>query len=188
MNYWEKFGIVAFDSSQKAIITSCSLKNPGEGEEGSFIKCCFSFTIRRDDHKMWVFFSFSSACFFFGCFRSSRGGDERVCQGLTADFVNHHRPSLIVGNFLPQDPVRRWCEEIYHHLFIHRSSHLSFLNHLDMESSRYNTYPPALFAGNKQRKKRERKFEICVHEVVESVGYHRERPVSPESIHWAGNK
>jgi len=44
---------VAFDSSQKAIITSCSLKNPAEGDqEGSFIKCCFSFTIRRDDHKM----------------------------------------------------------------------------------------------------------------------------------------
>ena len=72
----QKYGHVAFDSSQKAVLTSCvlrykpvikvgssspktppnkSLKNDEaverepQGEEG-FISCCFSFTIRRDMH------------------------------------------------------------------------------------------------------------------------------------------
>jgi len=68
VNYWEKYGNVAFDSTQKAVLTSCVLRykptakrssgstvtTPGRGvlgtasgEEG-FISCCFSFTIRRD--------------------------------------------------------------------------------------------------------------------------------------------
>ncbi|KDQ32485.1 hypothetical protein PLEOSDRAFT_1032088 [Pleurotus ostreatus PC15] len=45
VNYWEKYGHVAFDSSQKAVLTSCEEETPME--EG-FINCCFSFTIRRD--------------------------------------------------------------------------------------------------------------------------------------------
>lgn len=68
VNYWEKFGAIAFDQTQKALLTSCSLKNPDDQSKDPMIKCCFSFTIRRDDHKI---------------------------------------PSLIVGNFLPQDPVKR---------------------------------------------------------------------------------
>lgn len=72
VNYWEKYGHVAFDSSQKAVLTSCVLRykpaltvdvgiNDG-GEkpeekfspkavtpaEERFVNCCFSFTIRRD--------------------------------------------------------------------------------------------------------------------------------------------
>jgi len=67
VNYWEKYGHVAFDSSQKAVLTSCVLRYKphialtakantpnapqanmsGDSEEG-FINCCFSFTIRRD--------------------------------------------------------------------------------------------------------------------------------------------
>lgn len=80
VNYWEvcydqrvlglhiylpqqKYGHVAFDSTQKAVLTSCVLrykplintsserkKLGGEDspcEEG-FVNCCFSFTIRRD--------------------------------------------------------------------------------------------------------------------------------------------
>ncbi|KAH9985632.1 hypothetical protein BJV74DRAFT_553126 [Russula compacta] len=64
VNYWEKYGNVAFDSTQKAVLTSCVLRfkpvvkqgsgaaTPGHvlstpNEEG-FINCCFSFTIRRD--------------------------------------------------------------------------------------------------------------------------------------------
>lgn len=67
VNYWEKYGNVAFDSTQKAVLTSCVLRfkpritqgagavTPGPtgldtatpSEEG-FINCCFSFTIRRD--------------------------------------------------------------------------------------------------------------------------------------------
>lgn len=53
VSYWEKFGVVAFDPAQKAIITACSLKNPDEQLSGEpTIRCCFSFTIRRDDHKI----------------------------------------------------------------------------------------------------------------------------------------
>lgn len=52
VNYWEKFGVIAFDQNQKALLTSCSLKNPVDGSKDSPIKCCFSFTIRRDENKM----------------------------------------------------------------------------------------------------------------------------------------
>lgn len=67
MHATQKYGHVAFDSSQKAVLTSCVLRykpllNSGasspnlskakrrdepQNEEG-FINCCFSFTIRRD--------------------------------------------------------------------------------------------------------------------------------------------
>ncbi|EMC98521.1 hypothetical protein BAUCODRAFT_130166 [Baudoinia panamericana UAMH 10762] len=91
VSYWEKFGAIAFDQTQKAILTSCSLKRPapepggggdesagnrsdaptaseGKGtEKGEGVRCCFSFTIRRDTHNI---------------------------------------PSLIVGNFLPIPPAR----------------------------------------------------------------------------------
>ena len=91
VSYWEKFGAIAFDQSQKAILTSCALKTPvwedtdnegstgpssregggekgrsgmqaqgpqgsGAGKEkkqtGETVKCCFSFTIRRDTYNM----------------------------------------------------------------------------------------------------------------------------------------
>ncbi|KAF2764417.1 hypothetical protein EJ03DRAFT_331865 [Teratosphaeria nubilosa] len=82
VSYWEKFGAIAFDQSQKAILTSCSLKTPdpepgadeekgkaGEKKKPESVRCCFSFTIRRDTHNI---------------------------------------PSLIVGNFIPirQRPQR----------------------------------------------------------------------------------
>lgn len=52
VSYWEKFGAIAFDNTQKAMLTSCTLKNPQRSGEG--IQCCFSFTIRRDNHNMYV--------------------------------------------------------------------------------------------------------------------------------------
>lgn len=74
VSYWEKFSAIAFEQSQKAILTSCSLKSaadvaaagtPAEhtperptrekrrSKEGT-LRCCFSFTIRRDTHNMYV--------------------------------------------------------------------------------------------------------------------------------------
>lgn len=50
VSYWEKFGTIAFDNSQKAMLTSCSLKNPNLNSEDPNIQCCFSFTIRRDTY------------------------------------------------------------------------------------------------------------------------------------------
>ena len=103
VSYWEKFGAIAFDQSQKAILTSCALKTnvweilTQEGDTNTsgtisrsggvtgagagvanvekaksviqtpstamgtgakdkrpaeIVKCCFSFTIRRDNHSM----------------------------------------------------------------------------------------------------------------------------------------
>ncbi|KAF8310413.1 hypothetical protein DL93DRAFT_2062069, partial [Clavulina sp. PMI_390] len=46
VNYWEKYGHVAFDAAQKAVLTSCVLRPPQE----RMINCCFSFTIQRDLH------------------------------------------------------------------------------------------------------------------------------------------
>ncbi|KAF1835984.1 hypothetical protein BDW02DRAFT_587711 [Decorospora gaudefroyi] len=48
VSYWEKFGAIAFDSTQKAILTSCSLKNPDPNSKDPEIRCCFSFTVKRD--------------------------------------------------------------------------------------------------------------------------------------------
>ncbi|EAU81232.2 hypothetical protein CC1G_09476 [Coprinopsis cinerea okayama7 len=77
VNYWEKYGHVAFDSSQKAVLTSCVLRykpvlnldSQTDSKDGilttttdkaddkpvvktateeRFVNCCFSFTIRRD--------------------------------------------------------------------------------------------------------------------------------------------
>ncbi|KAF4551923.1 Fungal Zn(2)-Cys(6) binuclear cluster domain-containing protein 5 [Elsinoe fawcettii] len=52
VSYWEKFGAIAFDQSQKAILTTCSLKNPDPTSKDPFLRCCFSFTIRRDTHNI----------------------------------------------------------------------------------------------------------------------------------------
>lgn len=52
VSYWEKFGAIAFDQSQKAILTTCSLKNPDPTSKDPFLRCCFSFTIRRDMHNI----------------------------------------------------------------------------------------------------------------------------------------
>ncbi|KAL0097363.1 hypothetical protein J3Q64DRAFT_1058177 [Phycomyces blakesleeanus] len=51
VNYWEKYGNIAFDPGQKAVLTSCLLRNP-DREETSVISCCFSFTIRRDKYNI----------------------------------------------------------------------------------------------------------------------------------------
>ncbi|KII91932.1 hypothetical protein PLICRDRAFT_123353 [Plicaturopsis crispa FD-325 SS-3] len=75
VNYWDRYGQIAFDSSQKAVLTSCVLRyKPNRNTlssstandttngkkharkdsdadappEECFINCCFSFTIRRD--------------------------------------------------------------------------------------------------------------------------------------------
>ncbi|KAJ5113686.1 hypothetical protein N7456_002220 [Penicillium angulare] len=52
VSYWEKFGAIAFDNTQKAMLTSCTLKSPNGSGEG--IQCCFSFTIRRDTHNILI--------------------------------------------------------------------------------------------------------------------------------------
>ena len=52
MRYWEEFGTIAFDPAHDTLLTACSLKNPDDKSKHPIINCCFSFRIRRDDHKM----------------------------------------------------------------------------------------------------------------------------------------
>ncbi|KAI9332194.1 hypothetical protein BDR26DRAFT_824045 [Obelidium mucronatum] len=60
VNYWEKYGNIAFDAGQKAILTSCILKKPDDDgapaaaqtQQREGVSCCFSFTIRRDRYSI----------------------------------------------------------------------------------------------------------------------------------------
>ena len=49
VNFWEKYGAIAFDKGQKAVLTSCNLKSKTGIRRKS---CCFSFTIRRDRYNI----------------------------------------------------------------------------------------------------------------------------------------
>ncbi|CAN6653164.1 regulator of drug sensitivity 2 [Trichomonascus vanleenenianus] len=49
VNYWEKYGNIAFDSGQKAVLTSCNLRTRDGRKRRA---CCFSFTIRRDRYNI----------------------------------------------------------------------------------------------------------------------------------------
>lgn len=50
VNLWEKYGSIAFDKRQKAVLTSCSLITHDEQKRRH--DCCFSFTIRRDRYNI----------------------------------------------------------------------------------------------------------------------------------------
>ncbi|KAK3186619.1 Transcription factor [Lecanicillium sp. MT-2017a] len=52
VRYWEEFGTIAFDPAHDTLLTACSLKNPSDSSDHPILKCCFSFTIRRDEHKL----------------------------------------------------------------------------------------------------------------------------------------
>ncbi|RKP10511.1 hypothetical protein THASP1DRAFT_34097 [Thamnocephalis sphaerospora] len=52
VNYWEKYGNIAFDAGQKAVLTSCMLKNNLDPRSKLEVSCCFSFTIRRDKYNI----------------------------------------------------------------------------------------------------------------------------------------
>ncbi|KAG7662644.1 RDS2 [[Candida] subhashii] len=49
VNFWEKYGAIAFDKGQKAVLTSCNLRTKDGVKRKS---CCFSFTIRRDRYNI----------------------------------------------------------------------------------------------------------------------------------------
>lgn len=49
VNYWEKYANIAFDSGQKAVLTSCNLRARDGRKRRA---CCFSFTVRRDRYNI----------------------------------------------------------------------------------------------------------------------------------------
>ncbi|CCF59669.1 hypothetical protein KAFR_0H02600 [Kazachstania africana CBS 2517] len=51
VSFWEKYGSVAFDKGQKAVLTSCILRTRDSKKQND---CCFSFTIRRDRYNIPV--------------------------------------------------------------------------------------------------------------------------------------
>ncbi|KAH8883678.1 SPO22-domain-containing protein [Thozetella sp. PMI_491] len=52
VRYWEEFGTIAFDAAHDTLLTACSLKNPDDKSNDPIVNCCFSFMIRKDDHKL----------------------------------------------------------------------------------------------------------------------------------------
>ncbi|KAI1165426.1 meiosis protein SPO22/ZIP4 like-domain-containing protein [Nemania serpens] len=52
VRYWEEFGTIAFDPAHDTLLTACALKNPDDRSKDPSINCCFSFMIRRDEHKI----------------------------------------------------------------------------------------------------------------------------------------
>ncbi|RYC63614.1 hypothetical protein CHU98_g2598 [Xylaria longipes] len=52
VRYWEEFGTIAFDPAHDTLLTACALKNPDDRSNDPTVNCCFSFMIRRDEHKM----------------------------------------------------------------------------------------------------------------------------------------
>lgn len=52
VRYWEEFGTIAFDREHDTLITACSLKNPDDESNHPKLNCCFSFRIKRDDHRV----------------------------------------------------------------------------------------------------------------------------------------
>ncbi|RYP76846.1 hypothetical protein DL771_001582 [Monosporascus sp. 5C6A] len=52
VRYWEEFGTIAFDPAHDTLLTACTLKTPDDRSDDPKINCCFSFMIRRDDHKI----------------------------------------------------------------------------------------------------------------------------------------
>ncbi|KAG0667715.1 Transcription factor [Maudiozyma exigua] len=52
VNFWEKYGSIAFDKGQKAVLTSCTLITRDRNKIGKKQECCFSFTIRRDRYNI----------------------------------------------------------------------------------------------------------------------------------------
>ncbi|OAD05928.1 hypothetical protein MUCCIDRAFT_137800 [Mucor lusitanicus CBS 277.49] len=59
VNYWEasiyiksKYGNIAFDPKQKAVLTSCLLYQTTNKKDLIPMSCCFSFTVRRDKFNM----------------------------------------------------------------------------------------------------------------------------------------
>ncbi|ORZ06856.1 hypothetical protein BCR42DRAFT_426569 [Absidia repens] len=51
VNYWEKYGNIAFDARQKAVLTSCLIRHQ---KKQVVMSCCFSFTVRRDKYNMTI--------------------------------------------------------------------------------------------------------------------------------------
>ncbi|RKU40880.1 hypothetical protein DL546_001364 [Coniochaeta pulveracea] len=52
VRYWEEFGTIAFDPAHDTLLTACSLKSPDDQSNRPPVNCCFSFMIRRDQHKI----------------------------------------------------------------------------------------------------------------------------------------
>ncbi|KAG9692842.1 hypothetical protein KCU95_g6746, partial [Aureobasidium melanogenum] len=100
VSYWEKFGAIAFDQSQKAILTSCTLKNPSEDDDDD----------DKDDKDGVA--AKDGVAGKDGKGKSGKQGERgaepkpvkglrKCCFSFTIRRDIHNIPSVIVGNFLP---------------------------------------------------------------------------------------
>ncbi|KAF7547940.1 hypothetical protein G7Z17_g7379 [Cylindrodendrum hubeiense] len=96
VRYWEEFGTIAFDPAHETLLTACSLKNPSASSNHPIVKCCFSFMIRRDDHKLEDEDNFSQENLdLLSVLTNSR--DSSSIEALLAD-LNHN---IHTANALP---------------------------------------------------------------------------------------
>ncbi|KAK5999427.1 hypothetical protein QM012_005428 [Aureobasidium pullulans] len=100
VSYWEKFGAIAFDQSQKAILTSCTLKSPRDDDNDDENK-----TDKPKDGTA------TSGIMDRAKANKAGGGGtaeskpsqqlRKCCFSFTIRRDIHNIPSVIVGNFLP---------------------------------------------------------------------------------------
>ncbi|RMZ85181.1 hypothetical protein DV738_g235, partial [Chaetothyriales sp. CBS 135597] len=98
VSYWEKFCAICFDQQQKAMLTSCTLRNPND-PDGPDIHCCFSFTIKRDNHNIFSP-SAHSAGTCFHPFHDSRLTILKSWKESRHDMADHFYDILMSGQLV----------------------------------------------------------------------------------------
>lgn len=78
ISYWEKYGEIAFDPGQKAVLTTCIIKGK---------KYCFSFTIRRDRYNI----PFLIAGNFLAVEPEKTNAAERINYSISNNLNEHER-------------------------------------------------------------------------------------------------
>ncbi|KAF5548040.1 transcription factor [Fusarium phyllophilum] len=96
VRYWEEFGTIAFDPAHETLLTACSLKNPTPGSTHPVVKCCFSFMIRRDEHKL-IGIEFATDLFS----KLPTSCDSSSTEVLLSD-LNHH---ITTAKFLTENRI-----------------------------------------------------------------------------------
>ncbi|EPE07677.1 transcriptional regulator [Ophiostoma piceae UAMH 11346] len=88
VRYWEEFGTIAFDSAHDTLLTACSIRSPDDDERGDGASTTSSSVIGA----------------------KNEGHDPppiiKCCFSLKIRRDEHKIPSLIIGNFLPHDPLQ----------------------------------------------------------------------------------
>jgi hypothetical protein len=114
VRYWEEFGTIAFDPAHDTLLTACSLKNPYD-ETKRIVNCCFSFRIRRDDHKVHVLSSLTAPVCLLTCRLQSEFNHRKLSSSRPGDrtaLVYHGHPAFACLGYA-QFPTHPLCIHIF---------------------------------------------------------------------------